>query len=155
MVNLPNRALEVREAIRRLVEDPATRSLARSSQLTIAQLETLLAASYSDEDDTNKSDRKLYCPFRHHISRGAYNRTLIQAQNNVIRSIYTILLLGYAGLFDTSALQPFVELSDTIQNFVQEARQTSDENAALREMNARLMETITALAKRHSFKDTA
>jgi hypothetical protein len=77
----------------------------------------------------------------------------MQAQNNIIHSIYTVLLLGYVGLFDTSALQPFVELSDAIHGFVQEARQvTGDENVALPELNARLMETITALAKRHSFK---
>jgi hypothetical protein len=153
MSDRPDTAADVREAIRKLIQDPVTRSLAHGSQLTLAQLETLLAASFSDENGINKSNRRLYCPSRSHISRGAYNRTLMQAQNNIIHSIYTVLLLGYVGLFDTSALQPFVELSDAIHGFVQEARQvTGDENVALPELNARLMETITALAKRHSFK---
>lgn len=153
MPDRPDTTVEAREAIRKMIQDPVTRSLVHGSQLTIVQLETLLAASFSDENEINKSDRRLYCPSRNHISRGAYNRTLIQAQNNIIRSIYTVLLLGYVGLFDTSALQPFVELSDTIQAFVQEAKRIADdENVPLRELNARLMETITALAKRHSFK---
>jgi len=80
---------------------------------------------------------------------------LIQAQNNVIRSIYTILLLGYVGLFDTPSLQPFTELSDTIQGYVQEARQAGQTaHEAIEQLNQRLRDSISALAKRESFKDT-
>jgi hypothetical protein len=153
MPDRPDMAAEAREAIRKILGDPVARSLVHDSQLTIAQLETLLAAWFSDEQALSKSDRRLYCPSRSRITRGAYNRTLIQAQNNIIRSIYTVLLLGYVGVFDTPALEPFVELSNTIQGFVQEARHSADvPNVALRELNTKLMETIAALAKRHSFK---
>ena len=141
-----------RQAIRMLIQDPVTKSLAHDSQLTIAQLEVLLAASFTDENGLKKSERRRYCPSRSHISRGAYNRSLIQAQNNVIRAIYTVLLLGYVGIFSTSALQPFLELSDSIQGFIEVRGSTGNDVAAIRELTARLMETVTALAKRQSFK---
>jgi hypothetical protein len=150
----PDSVAEVRESIRNTIHDPVARSLLQSSQLTTIQLETLLAASFSNENHTEKGIGRLCRPSKSRISRGAYNRTLIQAQNNVIRSIYTVLLLGYLGLFDSPALQPFLELSDTIQGFVQEVRQrTGDDRAAIRELNSRLMDTVNALAKRESFKD--
>jgi hypothetical protein len=148
----PDPASEARAFIRKLLQDPVTKSLAYGSQLTLAQVETLLAASFSDENGVKKSDRRLCCPSRNHISRGAYNRSLLQAQNNIIRAIYTVLLLGYVGLFSSSALQPFLELSDTIQGFIEARQATSSEDIALRELNARVMETIVLLAKRQSFK---
>jgi len=72
----------------------------------------------------------------------------------VIRSIYTILLLGYVGLFDTPSLQPFTELSDTIQGYIHEARQMAQtDREAIEQLNQRLLDGISALAKRQSFKD--
>jgi hypothetical protein len=144
--------VEAREAVRSLMRDPVTKTLLTNSQLTSAQLETLLTDSLSGGEEIRKSQRRLYRPSKARISRGAYNRTLIQAQNNVIRSIYTILLLGYLKLFDSSSLQPFLELSDNIDSYVKEAKETSQ--TALEQLNARLLEFATALAKRQSFKDT-
>ena len=143
--------LETREAVRSLMRDSVTKILLGHSQLTPAQLETLLTDSLSQGGEIRKSQRRLYRPSKARISRGAYNRTLIQAQNNVIRSIYTILLLGYLELFDSSSLQPFLELSDTIDSFVKEAKQTSP--TAIEELRMRLLEFATALARRKSFKD--
>jgi len=125
-----------------------------SSHLTEPQLETLLADSVSHEKVMKKGYRHLFRPSTKRISRGSYNRSLIQAQNNVIRSIYTILLLGYVGLFDTSALQPFIELSDTLQGYIQENQPSSPgEIDAIQELKRRLSEVIAALANRQSFKD--
>ncbi len=145
---------EARASIRRTLSDPVTRLLLRNSQLTLPQLETLLADSLSGEKSIQKAHRRLFRPSGTRVSRGAYNRTLIQAQNNVIRSIYSILLLGYVGLFDTPALQPFSELSDTMRGYVDEARQKSQtDKEVIEELNQRLQDGITALAKRQSFKD--
>jgi hypothetical protein len=72
----------------------------------------------------------------------------------VIRSIYTILLLGYVGLFDTPALQPFTELSDTIQTYVHDtAAQPKLDRAVVEQLNHRLLDSISALARRQSFRD--
>jgi hypothetical protein len=117
-------------------------------------LETLLADSISNERTIRKDQRRLFRPSEKRISRGSYNRSLIQAQNNVIRSIYTILLLGYVGLFDTSALQPFIELSDTLQGYLQENQHPSlGDLEAIQDLKRRLSEAISALANRQSFKD--
>ncbi len=146
---------EARSSIRETLTDPVTRLLLRSSQLTLPQLETLLADSLSSEKGALKAQRRLFRPSGKRVSRGAYNRTLIQGQNNVVRSIYTILLLGYVGLFDTPSLQPFTELSDTIQGYIQEAKRSSQtDREAIEQLNQRLLESISALAKRQSFKDT-
>lgn len=145
---------QVRESIHNLTRDPVTKMLLANSQLTLAQLETLLADSLSSEADISKVLRRSYRPSGRNLSRGAFNRTLIQAQNNVIRSIYTIFLLGYVGLYDSASLQPFIELSDTIQSYVHEAREArTEDRALLQELNVRLLEGASSLARRQSFKD--
>jgi hypothetical protein len=141
-----------RESLRTLVRDPITTLLSKSSHLTRIQLETLLADSFGGENYLKKGKRRLYRPSGRNVTRGAFNRTLIQAQNNVIRSIYTILLLGYLGLYDSPSLQPFIELSDTIQSYVQQSRQAGKEDRlVLDELNTRLLEGISSLAKRQTF----
>ncbi len=145
---------DARNSIHDTVNDPVTKLLLGSSHLTLPQLETLLADSVSHEKTMRKGYRRLFRPSTKRISRGSYNRSLIQAQNNIIRSIYTILLLGYVGLFDTSALQPFVELSDTLQGYIQENQSSPGNSDAIRDLKQRLSETISALAYRQSFKDT-
>lgn len=145
---------EARASVRTTLSDPITRMLLGNSQLTQTQLETMLTDSLSTERGTQKEHRRFFRPSRARISRGAYNRTLIQAQNNVIRSIYTILLLGYVGLFDTPSLQPFTELSDTLQGYVDDLAHTpKPDRATIEQLNQRLLDAISSLAKRQSFKD--
>lgn len=154
MSERPDMVRQARESIRNLLRDPVTKLLLTNSQLTTTQLETLLANSFSTEANVRRTLRHLYRPSGRNFSRGAFNRTLIQAQNNVIRSIYTVLLLGYVGLHDTASLQPFLELSDTIQSYVHEMHQaTTDDESVLRELSTRLAEGISSLARRQSFKD--
>ncbi|HMK83610.1 MAG TPA: hypothetical protein VK503_07825, partial [Candidatus Bathyarchaeia archaeon] len=102
---------EAHESLRNLLHDQVTKLLQANSQLTLTQLETLLADSIATEESVKRTRKRFYRPIGARITRGSYNRTLIQAQNNVIRSIYTVLLLGYLGLFDTASLQPFIELA--------------------------------------------
>jgi len=149
----PEAFAEGRETIHRTLIDPVSKLLLANSHLTLTQLETLLAASISSEKNSKKGQRRLFRPSGARISRGSYNRTLIQAQNNIIRSIYTILLLGYVGLFDTPTLQPFLELSDELQGYMEELKTTSNEAAGIDQLKARLWEVTTALATRQSFKD--
>ena len=145
---------QARESIRDLTRDPVVKLLLANSHLTLAQLETVLADRSFRENDVRKARRRLYRPSGRNLSRGAFNRSLIQAQNNIIRSIYTVLLLGYSGLFDTASLQPFLELSDTIQGYVQDNRQAgTPDRFVIQQLNARLLEGISSLANRKSFKD--
>jgi len=142
------------ESLRNLTHDQVTKLLLANSQLTLTQLETLLADSIATEEKVKRTRKRLYRPIGAKITRGSYNRTLIQAQNNVIRSIYTILLLGYLGLFDTSSLQPFIELADTIESYVQETKVNKGDRNSMKLLENRLQEFIHALAQRDSFKDT-
>jgi len=145
---------EGRESIRSLTRDPVTKLLLGNSQLTIPQFETLLADSVSGESHVRKGRRRFYRPSGRKLSRGAFNRTLIQAENNVMRSIYTILLLGYVGLYDSPALQPFIELSDTLQSYIQQTRQAgTGDKAAIDQFKERLTDGISSLARRQTFKD--
>jgi len=127
--------------------------LLANSQLTGPQLETLLTDSLTSSTAVKKSQKRMYRPSKTRISRGAYNRTLIQAQNNVIRSIFTILLLAYLELFDNASLQPFLELSDTINSYVREAKSSGNEKSVADHLKPRLLEFVSALAKRESFTD--
>jgi len=145
---------EAHESLRNLLHDQVTKLLQANSQLTLTQLETLLADSIATEEDVKRTRKRFYRPIGARITRGSYNRTLIQAQNNVIRSIYTVLLLGYLGLFDTASLQPFIELADTIETYVQETKVNKSNRDSTRHLEERLQEFIFALANRSSFKDT-
>ena len=145
---------EAHESLRNLLHDQVTKLLLANSQLTLTQLETLLADSIATGEEVKRTRKRLYRPIGAKITRGSYNRTLIQAQNNVIRSIYTVLLLGYLGLFDTTSLQPFIELGDTIESYVKETKVNKSNHDSTRHLEERLREFIFALAKRNSFKDT-
>jgi hypothetical protein len=150
----PDAYAQARLSIHNTIDDPVTKLLLSNSHLTTPQLETLLADVISYEKTAKKDHRRLFRPFKNNVSRGAYNRTLIQAQNNVIHAIYTILLLGYVGLFDSSSLQPFLELSDNLQSYMTESNEASRENHdAVKALKERLTETVSSLARRQSFKD--
>ena len=153
MEERPGMYAVVRESIHETVNDPLSKLLLGSSHLTLPQLESLLADSVSNEKASRKEQRRFFRPSGRRISRGSYNRTLIQAQNNVIRSIYTILLLAYVGMFDTPSLQPFLELADGLQGYAEELK-TSPHAVGLDQLKDRLWESVSTLAKRQSFKDT-
>jgi len=148
-----NDLLQVRDSVRNLLRDPVSKMLLAYSQLTVSQLETLLTDSLASASIVSKSQKRMCRPSKARISRGAYNRTLIQAQNNVIRSIFTILLLAYLELFDNASLQPFLELSDTINTYVRETKSSRNEKSVAEHLKPKLMEFASALAKRESFKD--
>ena len=145
--------LQVRDSVRNLIRDPICKMLLAQSQLTIPKLETLLTDSLTSSSVVKKSQKRMYRPSKTRISRGAYNRTLIQAQNNVIRSIFTILLLAYLELFDNASLQPFLELSDMINSYVQESKSPGNSKSIVDYLKPKLLEFASALARRESFKD--
>ena len=58
------------------------------------------------------------------VSRGAFNRTLAQARRNIIKSIYTVILLGYLGVHDTPSLDPYLKIANKISNYTEAYRET-------------------------------
>lgn len=104
------------------LNDPIAKILAKNSHLTKTQLETLLIDILSENISSKqlKYDEKARLRLtKAKISRGAFNRTLKQAKENVIKAIYTVLLLGYLGIFETTTLDQYVEVANKLQEYVE------------------------------------
>lgn len=48
------------------------------------------------------------------VSKGSFLRTKKQAMDNITKSLYTILLLGYLGLFELPTYSWFLQASETL-----------------------------------------
>lgn len=102
--------------------DPITIILAKNSHLTKTQLETLLIDILAESISGKqlKYDEKAQLRLtKAKISRGAFNRTLRQAKENVIKSIYTVLLLGYLGVFEATTLDPYLEIANKLHTYLE------------------------------------
>lgn len=103
------------------LQDPVAQILSKNSQLTKTQLESLLIDILSENiaGKELKYDEKAALRLtKAKISRGSFNRTLRQAKENVIKSIYTVLLLGYLGVFETTTLDPYLEIANKLHDYV-------------------------------------
>jgi len=110
----------VQNWIIRLISDPITKILMKNSNLTKIQLETLLIdiLAQNISGKALKYDEKARLRLiKAGVSRGSFNRTLKQARKNVIEAIYTILLLGYLGVFDSTTLNPYLEISHKLKTY--------------------------------------
>ena len=106
----------------RALNDPVVKILAKNSQLTKTQLETLLIDILAENISGKqlKYDEKARLRLtKSRISRGAFNRTLNQSKNNVIKSVYTVLLLGYLGVFESTTLDPYLEIANKLHEYVE------------------------------------
>ena len=115
----------------RALNDPMVQILSKNSHLTRTQLETLLIDILSENisGKTLKYDEKArFRLTRSTISRGAFNRTLRQAKENVTRAIYTVLLLGYLGIFESTTLDPYLEVANKLQDYVEAYREAINKN---------------------------
>lgn len=104
------------------LNDPIVKILAKNSQLTKIQLETLLIDILAENiaGKQLKYDEKAKLRLtKSKISRGSFNRTLAQSKENVIKSIYTVLLLGYLGVFESSTLDPYLEIANKLRDYVE------------------------------------
>jgi len=103
------------------MNDPIAKILAKNSNLTKTQLETLLIDILADnlaEKSLKTEEKAKLRLLKAGISRGSFNRTLRQARRNVIESIYTILLLGYFGVFEDVRLDSYLEVANRLQMYM-------------------------------------
>jgi hypothetical protein len=122
-VKLLSSKKEAQKWITHSLNDPIAKILAKNSNLTKTQLETLLI-DVLVENASGKSlkyDQKARLRLSA-VSRGAFNRTLRQARRNIIQSIYTILLLGYLGVFEDTRLDPYLEIANKLQTYTKASR---------------------------------
>ena len=98
-----------------LEDDILLQSIFEESNLTKTQLDSLLLAfqykikGYSLNEIVKMRDSGP-------VSKGSYLRTLGQAQTNFRGSLYTLLLVVYLGILDTSTVADFVALSDRLSS---------------------------------------
>ena len=125
------------------LKDPIVQILSKNSHLTKTQLETLLidVLAESISEKQLKYDEKASLRLtKAKISRGSFNRTLRQSKENVIKSIYTVLLLGYLGVFESTTLDPYLEIANKLHEYV-DAYQGSNNESELKD-HAKLIEII-------------
>ena len=118
------------------LSDPIVKILAKNSQLTKTQLETLLIDILAENisGKTLKYDEKAKLRLtKAKISRGSFNRTLKQSKENVIKSIYTVLLLGYLGVFEGTTLDPYLEIANKLHQYVEAHQGTPDMEEELKD----------------------
>lgn len=112
------------------LQDPIVQTLLKYSNLTKIQFESLLISLFGEESLGRRlsgQERARLRLEKANITRGSFNRTVAQARQNVAASIYTILLLGYVGLFDTPQLEPFLEIADRIKRYAEEQSSVDQE----------------------------
>ena len=118
------------------LNDPIVKILAKNSQLTRTQLETLLIDVLAENiaGKQLKYDEKARLRLtKSKISRGSFNRTLKQSKENVIKSIYTVLLLGYLGVFETTTLDPYLEIANKLKEYVEAHQDIPDKQEELKD----------------------
>jgi len=93
------------------------------------------------------------------VSRGSFNRTLAQAKYNTIKSLYTIILLGYLGILDTPHLNPYIEISNRIRDYIEayrafwrKGKQTKEHLRIIQMLQRELEEGLMRLSKLKSMR---
>ena len=155
------KTLEIKKSIQNVIKsierDPILKILLENSHLTKIQLETFLIDILSKYNQENriKSEEKTYFRSRGKISRGAFNRTLKQARRNIIRSIYTIFLLGYLKLADSSSLiLQSIEISNKLRDYLEmQEKLLKDEDSRLEALNIVRREIEKVLIEYSSSRD--
>ena len=145
-------------SLSRLRDDQLARTLLQNSHLTQVQFVTFLTDVLWPASQTlGDSERSRRRSGGRNVSKGAFNRSLAQARRNVIKSVYTLFLLAYFGLFDSPKLEPFLRLGDEMKTLLDARDQTPDKDApegynSMRILEDALQEAVGDLARMGSFK---
>ncbi|MEM3577739.1 MAG: hypothetical protein QXX51_04705 [Candidatus Bathyarchaeia archaeon] len=132
------------------LNDPIAELLYKNSHLTKTQLETLLIDILAENisgKTLNYDEKARLRLTKAKISRGAFNRTLKQAKGNVIKSIYTILLLGYLGVFESTTLDPYIEIANRLKEYVEAHKSIANTSENLKIIKIIREELETSLKK--------
>ena len=143
---------EVRRWLAEVFKDPIVRVLLENSHFTRVQLETLLidllAEGVAGRPLSFEEKAQLRIS-RSRVSRGAFNRTLRQARRNTLRSLYTVLLLGYLGVLESPRLEPYMEIGSRLRNYVEAYRRArgQERRRILGALERELQESLRKLAE--------
>jgi hypothetical protein len=104
------------------LKDPLFKILLENSHLTKIQAETFLIDFFMVRVYGKKATLQEKASLRvsKNVSKGSFNRTLLQGKLNVLKSVWTVMLLGYLGVLQTPSLSPYVEAANRLENYMKE-----------------------------------
>lgn len=115
---------DIASGAKQALQEPILNRLQQGSTLSQAQLETLLIDLVVEDQygahipyDDKASFRSKRGQRVKGVSRGSFNRTLYQARRNISKCLYTMLLLAYLGLFESTIFRPFEEVAARIGDY--------------------------------------
>jgi len=141
---------EVKNSISKVLRDPIIRLLLKSSNLTPVQFETMLIdiIGRMDQEKVLNYDEKRKLRSKT-VSRGAFIRTLTQARERVRKAIYTILLLGYLGVLDSSFFEDYQHLFERLREYLRDVEESEKTKMILKrveqEIEARIDDLVRSL----------
>ena len=148
-------ANKLQNMLDRSFKDPIMAILLKNSNLTKVQYESLLIDYFTDNMTDNiltYENKAIYRSKK--VSRGSFSRTLSQARRNIISSIYTILLLSYVGIYDTSPFEEYKNLAEKLSEytFLTQDQDSLKSQARIRRLESELTEGIRSLAEPRQLK---
>jgi len=169
LLQLKNEISKTRLWAHRMLQDPIAVYLQENSHLTKVQIETLIIDFLLDGFSGARTDYETKATLRQKqekprtkrgVTRGAFNRSLAQARKNVIQSIFTLVLLGYLGLFENPSLIRYQDLAETIRSYANDYDRIAGMNEKpkdiqlliLKQAQKRILEFIEELSRPLSLK---
>jgi hypothetical protein len=91
---------------------------------------------------------------REKITRGSFSRSLQQARKNIIKSIITIILLSYIGVFSERPFDDYVFLAEKLKEYVSilQFNTIKERNQIIQQIEQELIEGINELSNPRSIK---
>ncbi len=136
---------EVKNSVFRILRDPIIRLLLKSSNLTPIQFETMLidviGRINQEKVLSYEEKRKLRSKT---VSRGAFIRTLNQARERVREAIYTILLINYLGILDSSFFEDYQQLFERLREYLRDIEESEKTKIILRRIEHEIKTRIDA-----------
>ena len=136
----------VKNSIFRVLRDPIIHLLLKSSNLTPIQFETMLidviGRMNQEKILSYEEKRKMRSK---PVSRGAFIRTLNQARERVRRAIYTILLINYLGILDSSFFEDYQQLFERLREYLKDVEESERTKIILRRVEHEIKTRIDAL----------
>ncbi|MEM3437223.1 MAG: hypothetical protein QXP55_01635 [Nitrososphaerales archaeon] len=99
----------------KLDKDPMLKFLFERSSLTQAQLDTYLIECVATNKKLKLKEKTTMRDSKN-VSGGAFIRTLRQAQINLKRSVYTLILFQYLGLLDDKAMVKLLQVGNILRS---------------------------------------
>jgi len=143
---------QVKTTLLSLLQDPVVSLLLERSSITKQQFSALIVDVISENltgRDLTYED-KASCMLKP-ISRGAYNRILIQARQNITKSFFTILLLSYVGLLEDSQISKLIELGEKLRSIIDMYRREGIDRSDVSKAIARLVKLVEDYIDHHSY----